>query len=65
MRTDRYRYTRWQARQDASDIVAVEVYDHQADPAENINLAANPANRELVASLARAFEKGWRGALPE
>lgn len=51
MRTDRYRFTRWLDRDDHSKAVAVELYDHQTDPQENVNIANDPANAELVSRL--------------
>lgn len=65
MRTDRYRFTRWEQQGDPEKVVAVEVYDHEEDPDENVNLAADPANAELVEGLTGQYLKGWRGALPE
>ncbi len=41
MRTDRYRYTEWRSVKDGS-IMARELYDHQADPRETVNLAGQP-----------------------
>lgn len=51
MRTDRYRFTLWQKRQGDHETVAVELYDHVADLAENLNIAADPANGALVETL--------------
>ena len=52
MRTDRYRFTVWvDRRKPEREPLAVEVYDHQRDPQERTNLAAQPANRALVAEL--------------
>lgn len=65
MRTDRYRYVRWVNRNDRSKIDAVELYDHQADPQENVNIAGDPAQAEIVKKLAAQFDAGWRGALPK
>jgi arylsulfatase A-like enzyme len=62
MRTERYRFTRWVARDDHSKVVAVELYDHQTDPQENTNIASDPKNAALVAKLTEQWEKGWRGA---
>lgn len=56
MRTDRYRYTEWTLR---GDLVGVELYDHQTDPAENVNLAAEPGNQALTEKLARQFQEVW------
>ncbi len=54
MRTDRYRYVRWQERT-AQKVVAQELYDHQTDPDEMNNLAASVENRELVAKMDSLF----------
>ena len=64
MRTDRYRFTRWENRYDPEQVAAIEIYDHLEDPAENVNIATDPANAELVNRLTRQYLKGWRGALP-
>ncbi|HEX8913596.1 MAG TPA: sulfatase [Humisphaera sp.] len=53
VRTDRYRLVEWRVK---GETAAVELYDHQADPAETVNLAADPAHaatvKELTAMLA-------------
>ena len=61
MRTDRYRLTRWVHQDDHAKVHAVELYDHQTDPQENINVANHPANAELVARLTAQFDAGRRG----
>jgi uncharacterized sulfatase len=50
VRTARWRYTWW--RPDAA-----ELYDHQADPDEYRNLAADPRQRDTVARLKRMIEE--------
>ncbi len=62
MRTDRYRFTRWVDRKDHSQVDAVELYDHQTDPQENVNIALNPESAGLVAKLTEEWLKGWQGA---
>jgi arylsulfatase A-like enzyme len=62
MRTDRYRFTRWVHRDDHSQVDAVELYDHETDPQENVNIANDPQNSELVARLTEQWSRGWRGA---
>jgi arylsulfatase A-like enzyme len=62
MRTERYRFTRWVERNDHSKIVATELYDHQTDPQENVNIAGDPKQAALVAKLTAQWEQGWRGA---
>ena len=65
MRTDRYRFTRWEHRNDPQKVAAVEVYDHLKDPDENVNIATDPANEELVKQLTEQYLKGWQGAIPK
>ncbi len=64
MRTDRYRYIEWRDRFD-DKLVATELYDHETDPQENINIAADPQHKELVLQLSSRLALGWKGALPE
>jgi arylsulfatase A-like enzyme len=59
MRTDRYRLTRWVNRRDGSQ-AALELYDHQTDPQEDVNVAGLPENRELVELLTGRMNRGWR-----
>ena len=64
MRTDRYRFTRWQTRNTPEEVVALELYDHITDPDENVNLAAHPINRDLIEQLTQQYKRGWQGATP-
>ena len=64
MRTDRYRFTVWVHEDDHSNIDSIELYDHKTDPQENTNIAKDPANKELVASLMEQWKKGWKGNMP-
>ncbi len=52
MRTDRYRYIEWQDRR-TREVVARELYDHQADPQENTSLAEAPQHQNLTVRLSR------------
>jgi len=45
-------------------VYARMLYDHQADPYENVNVAELPANAELVRRLSGMLAAGWRQALP-
>jgi arylsulfatase A-like enzyme len=63
LRTDRYRFTRWVSRKDGAEL-ARELYDHQADPQENENVAERPENRERVEALTRQLQAGWQAARP-
>ncbi len=60
-RTDRYRFTRWVERKNPSEVVAVELYDHESDPAENVNIAADARYAEAVTELNAIAGRGWRG----
>lgn len=62
MRTDRYRYTEWGPWQ--QEPLFRELYDHQADPDENVNIAGHPDQAETVAALSKQLHQGWRGARP-
>ena len=62
MRTDRYRLVEWTGP--ASSQPIYELYDHQADPLENVNLANLPGSKRLIEELAGQLHVGWRKALP-
>ena len=64
MKTDRFRYTEWQDRK-TGKILARELYDHQKDPDENINAAAQPEYKQQIPRLSRILKAGWRAALPQ
>lgn len=57
MRTDRYRYTEWAEPGQAP--VAVELYDHETDPGENVNLAAQPESKPIVDRLGKELKEKW------
>ncbi|MEX2212637.1 MAG: sulfatase [Phycisphaeraceae bacterium] len=63
MKTERYRYVRWVNRRDANETIAVELYDHEKDLAENVNVANDAAYSQVMKDLGAQFEKGWRGAM--
>jgi hypothetical protein len=63
MRTPRYRLTEWLGADGES--VAFELYDHQEDPGEDVNLANQPDHRELVARLTRKLHAGSQSAMPK
>jgi iduronate 2-sulfatase len=58
MRTDRYRFTSWKNRR-TGHVQAVELYDHQTDPQENVNIAGMPEHAELVQMLQRQLDESW------
>ncbi|MDM4018524.1 sulfatase [Roseiconus lacunae] len=68
VRTTRFRYTEWRDPKD-NRLVGVELYDHQSDPAETKNVAADKTYTSFLPSL-RATLNELRGpftdvALPE
>jgi arylsulfatase A-like enzyme len=62
MRTERYRFTVWLHRDDPGKVADIELYDHQTDPQETLNVAKSPAHRELVEQLMAQWRGGWQGA---
>ncbi len=65
IRTDRYRFTQWAQSSAAKKIGGLELYDHQTDPQENINIANLPVNAELVTRLTEQLDAGWKAAVPD
>ncbi len=69
MRTERYHFIDWYYWDNENkvplDYVECELYDHETDPDENINIAVNPANAELILQLRTQLKAGWRNAVPE
>ncbi|CAN5901777.1 sulfatase [soil metagenome] len=63
MRTDRYRFVAWTVP--GKDFVEYELYDHEVDPGEEVNIANEPENAKLVEQLAGQLRAGWQGARPE
>ncbi|AKC83659.1 iduronate sulfatase [Verrucomicrobia bacterium IMCC26134] len=61
MRTDRYRFTVWVKTSDKTQVDATELYDHQLDPQENVNLAGDPAHAVEVERLMVQWRAGWQG----
>jgi hypothetical protein len=68
MVTPRHHYVEWRSWDDdkksAGDLAAVELYDNQVDPNENVNIAGIPENAEIIAALAGRLRAGWRSARP-
>ena len=62
MRTDRYRLVVWRDHRDpAAKPVYVELYDHQTDPHETVNVADN--HPDVVRRLNAVMATGWKGSL--
>ncbi len=62
-RTDRYRYTEWQERE-TGRVAARELYDHENDPGETVNLAPMPEFTKTITRLSNILNRGWEAALP-
>jgi iduronate 2-sulfatase len=63
IRTDRYRYVRW-SNHETGELAAEELYDHQSDPCETVNVAGQPDFETLIAGLRERLASGWGTALP-
>jgi arylsulfatase A-like enzyme len=62
MRTNRYRYVEWCDRR-TGEVVATEVYDHDQDNQENVNLADH-IDTALRCTLSAQLHAGWKNAAP-
>ncbi len=66
MVTPRFHYVEWREWDDSTKSVgalsAVELYDLQADPDENTNIADAPGSKSHLESLSAQLQRGWRGA---
>ncbi|MDE0316741.1 MAG: sulfatase-like hydrolase/transferase [Candidatus Poribacteria bacterium] len=60
IRTKRYRYS----EHVKSVFPRKELYDHNTDPDEKLNIANLPENSELVSHLSERLRAGWQAALP-
>ena len=56
MRTQRYRYTEWRDFK-TSEVRARELYDHDRDPQETVNLAGRPEHEQTVATLSKQLHQ--------
>ncbi len=56
LRTDRWRFTQWNK---GGKTVAEELYDHENDPKENVNLAGREEHAGIVAKLRKHLKDEW------
>ena len=61
VRTDRYRLVEWRVK---GEPVARELYDHQADPAETVNLADRPEHAGALKEMTAILSAGWQASRP-
>ncbi len=59
LRTPRWRYTEWDEGQQGR-----ELYDHDADPREQTNLAPNPAHAKTLADLSQQLRAAVKTTFP-
>lgn len=59
LRTARYRYTEWDEGAEGS-----ELYDHENDPGELVNLAGKPEHAATVAELSKMLREAAKGTFP-
>ena len=71
LRTLQHRYTEWvlfdtrNYKPDWNYVVARELYDHQLDPAENMNIVDRSVLSDTVQTLSEQLRAGWRYSLPK
>lgn len=45
-------------------MIATELYDHQVDEKENVNVVAQAENAAVVKELTQQLQAGWKGMVP-
>jgi iduronate 2-sulfatase len=60
LRTDRWRYTEWDEGREGA-----ELYDHEADPGELVNLAKKPEHAATVAELSKTLQEAAKKTFPK
>ena len=63
IRTKQFRYIEWIDVKNKQPI-AIELYDHQADPYELTNLAQKKQQQPIVREFGQRLKNGWKAALP-
>ena len=58
-RTKRYRYIEWYSK--TGKLQAQDLYDYETDPQEKVNIAADPANADLVKQIAAKMHEEAKG----
>lgn len=69
IRTERYRYVEWYSwnkeTKQKGKFLTSELFDHESDPDENVNLAGHQAYKQTKKDLSRQLKQGWRYARPD
>lgn len=69
MVTRKYHYVEWRTwdhlKGVAGELKAIELYDQQADPQENINVSGLKENEKIISELATQLHQGWKSAKPK
>ncbi|HIG27751.1 MAG TPA: iduronate sulfatase [Verrucomicrobiales bacterium] len=58
VRTDRFRYTEWRDFK-TGELKAAELYDHQKDPLETVNVVSDPSMVEVIAECRSLYRIGY------
>ncbi|MCK4853498.1 MAG: sulfatase [Bacteroidales bacterium] len=61
IQTERYRYTEW-IKESSGELMARDLFDHETDPDENMNISNNPENSGIIEELSGLLKrgKGWK-----
>ncbi|MFB9053186.1 sulfatase [Formosa undariae] len=63
VRTNRYRYVEWYTwqadKKEKGELIGRELFDHENDSQENINVVDQAINKELVVRLSEELKKGF------
>jgi iduronate 2-sulfatase len=62
LRTDRYRFVVWDAKKGGQSVHR-ELYDHDSDPDETVNLAESKQHQELVSTLEIRLRNAFRSSV--
>ncbi|MFT5052151.1 MAG: hypothetical protein ACI8QZ_003583, partial [Chlamydiales bacterium] len=61
---DRWRFTSWRTLGPGGKEVSRELYDHESDPLEMVNLAPRAEYGEQIAIMKSLLDGGWQAARP-
>jgi hypothetical protein len=64
VRTENYRYTEWWDNEE-DKLLATELYDHQIDSLESINVFSDKKYKDHISDLHKILAEGWKNSLPK